>query len=175
MEFPRHPTKTVLMDGSMGRQLQIEGMPRDELFLKIWAARALEDESMHSLVVKCHRDYITAGSTTITTNSYAVQPAYYQKAFPEDWEPRITAHHRLAAELAVEARSEAERNGVVQPGVVQVLGCLGPCCESHRPDLTIEFIRDFGKEHVLSHYTTAALALKAGGCDCLLAETMNSW
>merc|ERR1712070_59483 len=104
---------------------------------------------MHKLIVKCHMDYINAGATYITTNSYAVQPGYHQSAFPDDWEPRIPAHHQLAAELAVEARSIAERDGAVNPGVVKVLGCLGPCRESHRPDLTRDFIQEFGADRVV--------------------------
>ena len=41
----------TVMDGSMGRQLCIEGLPCGELFHKIWAASALADPAYHELVV----------------------------------------------------------------------------------------------------------------------------
>ena len=43
--------QVTVMDGSMGRQLCIEGLPSGELFHKIWAASALADPSHHELIV----------------------------------------------------------------------------------------------------------------------------
>ena len=46
------PGATVtVMDGSMGRQLVVEGLPRGDLFHKIWAASALADPDYHELIV----------------------------------------------------------------------------------------------------------------------------
>ena len=44
-------SQVTVMDGSMGRQLCIEGLPCGELFNKIWAASALADPSYHELIV----------------------------------------------------------------------------------------------------------------------------
>ena len=55
---------TALMDGSMGRQLVLDGLEEDALFRQIWAAKALVDPSLHGLVVEAHKRYIEAGSTT---------------------------------------------------------------------------------------------------------------
>ena len=52
----------TIMDGSMGRQLQIEGLPSTGLFLKIWSASALADPSFHKMVVNTHQRYIRAGA-----------------------------------------------------------------------------------------------------------------
>ena len=41
----------TIMDGSMGRQLVLEGLPRGDLFHKIWAASALADPAYHELIV----------------------------------------------------------------------------------------------------------------------------
>ena len=43
--------QVTVMDGSMGRQLCLEGLPQGELFHKIWAASALADPAYHELVV----------------------------------------------------------------------------------------------------------------------------
>ncbi|KAK3287719.1 hypothetical protein CYMTET_4783 [Cymbomonas tetramitiformis] len=89
----------------MGGQLCLDGMPQDDLFRKIWSARALVDESLHELVVQTHRRYICAGANAITTSNYGVQPSYYAKAFPDDWEHRMLHDTALAAKLAVRARA----------------------------------------------------------------------
>ena len=43
--------QVTVMDGSMGRQLCLEGLPQGALFHKIWAASALADPAFHELVV----------------------------------------------------------------------------------------------------------------------------
>ena len=56
--------KTVLLDGSMGRHLCLNGLPHEEgtLFRKLWSAAALADPKYHDLIVKAHMDYIESGS-----------------------------------------------------------------------------------------------------------------
>ena len=50
------PGATVtVMDGSMGRQLVVEGLPRGDLFHKIWAASALADPAYHELIVSGYK------------------------------------------------------------------------------------------------------------------------
>ena len=51
MNPTRRPRHVTVMDGSMGRQLCIEGLPCGELFHKIWAASALAEPSYHELIV----------------------------------------------------------------------------------------------------------------------------
>lgn len=114
-------------------------------------------------------EYIQAGSKMITTNNYAVQPNYYRRVF-DDWEDRIPVDTELAARLAVEARARC--NAELS---VRILGSLPPICESHRPELTAQFIEDEGEEHCVRFYRTAAEALLRGGVDALLGETLNSW
>ena len=59
----------TIMDGSMGRQLCLDGLPQDDLFRQIWSARALADASYHQLVVDAHISYITAGATVLVRPS----------------------------------------------------------------------------------------------------------
>ena len=73
----------ILLDGSMGRHLCLNGLPHEEntLFRKIWSAAALADSKYHELIIKAHMDYIESGSQLISTNSYGTQPKYYMDAY----------------------------------------------------------------------------------------------
>ena len=51
MNSDRRRRQVTVMDGSMGRQLCLEGLPQGELFHKIWAASALADPAYHELIV----------------------------------------------------------------------------------------------------------------------------
>jgi 2-dehydropantoate 2-reductase len=154
----------IIMDGSMGRQLCLNGMPQDDLFRKIWSARALVDESLHSMVVDAHRSYIEAGATILITNSYGVQPTYYRRAFPDDWKEQMLAHVELATRLAVQARTECSAQNV------RIFGCLPPLCESHRPDLFKAFFVEEGAEAIEGMYRSIAQACLRGGADALIVE-----
>lgn len=81
----------------------------------------------------------------------------------------------MAARLAVKARSEAVRAGVVAGGVARVLGCLPPICESHRPGLTAALTREGGQRLARATYAALAAALIEGGADELMAESMTTW
>ena len=88
----------ILLDGSMGRHLCLNGLPHEEgtLFRKIWSAAALADSKYHDLIIKAHMDYIESGSQIITTNSYATQPKYYADAFgEEDYEELMLKHAKV--------------------------------------------------------------------------------
>jgi S-methylmethionine-dependent homocysteine/selenocysteine methylase len=162
----------TVMDGSMGRQLCVEGLVQDEIYSKIWSARALLDADGHTLIRKVHRDYINVGAKTLTTNNYGVQPNYYSNAFPnEDWQAMMVRDVEVAAKLAVEARDEAAEAG----RDVLVLGCLPPLCESHRPDKFDAFLESQGEERLVGYYRAMADALVRGGVDAFIPETLNSW
>lgn len=154
----------VVMDGGMGRELMRLGVPEDKT---IWSARALVDEKFHPKVVEVHKLFIAAGAQTITTNNYGVQPGYYRRAFPDSWEERIKVDTAIAVRLAVEAKQDHPK--------VKVLGCLPPICESHRSDLTSQFLEEEGTTSATSFYRTIGQALVEGGAEVLLAETMNTW
>mmetsp|Transcript_70088 Transcript_70088/g.200845 ORF Transcript_70088/g.200845 Transcript_70088/m.200845 type:complete len:394 (+) Transcript_70088:99-1280(+) len=155
-----------VMDGSMGRLCMLKGIPEDD---KLWSARGLVEEQYHEIIIEAHMEYIQAGSVMITTNNYAVQPNYYRRVF-DDWQARIASDTETAARLAVEARRRCHAEGSVR-----ILGSLPPICESHRPDLTALFIEEEGEAACLWYYRTIGEALRRGGVDALLAETMNSW
>eukprot|EP00122_Pirum_gemmata_P012336 Pgem_evm1s11459 len=65
-------------------------MPQDDLFKKVWSARALVDKAWHTEIIKVHRKYIETGAKIILTNSYGVQPTYYRRIHSEEeWEKHM--------------------------------------------------------------------------------------
>lgn len=156
--------EVAVLDGSMGRLLLNLGLPSDGV---LWSARALADEQYHSMVVDAHARYIAAGADAITTNNYAVQPCYYRKAFGEEWEAKLKAHTKLAAQLARKARDGSGRPEV------KIMGCLPPLVESHRPDLTEDGYLKEGQAFFARVYETICETL-AEDVDFFLAETMST-
>lgn len=157
----------TIMDGSMGRQLSIQGLPCGELFHKVWSASALVVPAYHEMVVRTHMQYIEAGASLLTTNAYGVQPNYYKKAFPnEDWYSKMLCDAELAAKLAVEARN---RSGHTKEQV-RIFGCLPPVCESHNPEAFFEYLKENGEEFVRKCYRQLGEAALKGGSDALMLE-----
>ena len=107
----------------MGAELIKRGLtPRTGL----WSARALLDEPEG--VVQVHADYIEAGASVITTNSYSTIPSYLAKAGMAESYQELTV---VAAKLARRAADSATIP-------VRVAGCLPPLDESYRHDLVPE-------------------------------------
>jgi len=163
----RMPNDISVMDGSMGRLLMNSGVPQDDV---IWSGRSITEEQYHPKVIEAHMQYIMNGSDLITTNNYTVQPNYYRKAFPTDWESRIPQDSETAARLAKEAVAKCNLDRKVR-----IMGCLPPICDSHRPDLTSAFIAKEGEDFVRNTYRSIGEGLIRGGPpDCFIAETMNT-
>ena len=109
-----------ILDGSMGAELIERGhTPRTGL----WSAKALLD--VPEAVVQVHDDYIAAGASVITTNSYSTIPSYLAKA---DMAESYLALTEVAAKLARQSADAAS-------SPVRVAGCLPPLDESYRHDL----------------------------------------
>ena len=109
-----------ILDGSMGAELIARGhTPRTGL----WSAKALLD--VPQAVVQVHDDYIAAGASIITTNSYSTIPSYLAKADMAESYLDLT---EVAAKLARQSADTA-----LSP--VRVAGCLPPLDESYRYDL----------------------------------------
>ena len=107
----------------MGAELIKRGLtPRTGL----WSARALLDEPEG--VVQVHAEYIEAGASVITTNSYSTIPSYLAKADMAESYQELTV---VAAKLARRAADSATIP-------VRVAGCLPPLDESYRHDLVPE-------------------------------------
>ena len=88
----------TLIDGSMGTCLIDIGLPHGDgsMFKQLWSAAALADDRFHDLIVKAHMEYIKVGSKTITTNSYATQPNYYEETYGKDnYESLMLKHAKV--------------------------------------------------------------------------------
>lgn len=121
---PDTPATMTILDGGMGRELERRGAPFRQ---PEWSALALSlaPDSVRDV----HIDYMKAGATVITTNSYAVTPYHLQERFFGEGASLI----KTAAKLAFEA---VQINKDLNPSAsVQIAGCLPPLFGSYRPDL----------------------------------------
>jgi S-methylmethionine-dependent homocysteine/selenocysteine methylase len=144
-------SKTLILDGGMGRELKRIGAPFRQ---PEWSALALW-EAPH-FVEQAHDAFVQAGARVITTNSYAVVPFHIgEQRFARDGQ-QLAA---LAGELA---RRSANR--AAQP--VTVAGSLPPALGSYRPDLF-----DAAQSQAIHRVLIAGLAPYV---DVWLAETQSS-
>lgn len=144
-------SKTVILDGGMGRELKRIGAPFRQ---PEWSALALW-EAPH-FVEQAHDAFVQAGAQVITSNSYAVVPFHIgEQRFASDG-ARLAA---LSGELARKAAAKA-----AQP--VRVAGSLPPALGSYRPDL-------FDESQALAILQVLVGAL-APHVDLWLAETQSS-
>ena len=112
-------TKTIVLDGGMGRELEQMGAPFRQ---PEWSALALMETP--ELVRTAHENFIASGAEVITTNCYAVIPFHIgQERFDEQGRDLIA----LSAKLAREAVNNSGKN-------VKVAGCIPPIFGSYCPD-----------------------------------------
>lgn len=115
-------TTPLLLDGGMGHLLGTRGASTHD---DLWSARALLDAP--DSVLTAHADYLEAGASVITTNSYSTVPSYLVKAGLAASYLELT---ELAGQLARKAASAHD-------GPALVAGALPPLSESYRPDLVL--------------------------------------
>jgi S-methylmethionine-dependent homocysteine/selenocysteine methylase len=141
----------TVLDGGMGRELQRIGAPFRQ---PEWSALALLEGP--DWVVEAHQNFIEAGSTVITTNSYACVPFHLgDKLFAKEG--------RRLAELAGRlARTAADSHSAA----IRVAGSIPPVLGSYRPDLF-----SVGAAAPLLAVLVEALA---GSVDHWLIETTSS-
>ena len=166
-------TKITFLDGSIGQYIRFNGIPNElePLYKKIWSSSVLTNEKYYEILVKAHLEYINAGSTIITTNSYAIQPNYYSNAYSEEiYEDLMYKHAKLSALLAIKARKR-----VSNKNDVQIFGSLGPIYEFGQLKKFLEFEANNGETYCISFYEKLSWALYDGGVDGFIVETMNCW
>ena len=145
----------TVLDGAMGGEIQ-RRVPAAAHGL--WSATALLDHPQ--MVVDIHREYIDAGATIVTTNTYSTVPSYLGKAGLAERYPELTASAARLARRAVAESGAAE-------GEVLVAGSLPPLSESYRADLVPD------AEAALPIYGTMVKAM-VDYVDLFLCETMAS-
>ncbi|RLB51853.1 MAG: homocysteine S-methyltransferase family protein, partial [Deltaproteobacteria bacterium] len=130
-----------ILDGAIGTELIARGFDLDA---PAWSARAIEDAP--DLLARIHADYVGAGASLHTANTFRTQPL----ALGKGWAAAL----RAAVDIARDA---------VSPECA-VLGSMAPIHDCYRPDLSP------GKKGRAQHREVAS-ALANAGCDALLCET----
>jgi homocysteine S-methyltransferase len=136
-------------DGAMGTLLAERGIPSGSCFEALCLERP-------ELILEIHREYLAAGASVITTNSFG---ANAQKLASFALESRAVEINRRAAGLAREAVMEAGKQAWVA-GSVGPLGVSGSEAEARGIDREALFRGQIA-------------ALLDGGCDLILLETFQ--
>ncbi|WP_227428942.1 homocysteine S-methyltransferase family protein [Psychrobacter sp. I-STPA6b] len=148
---PTHNKRSVtLLDGGMGRELERRGAPFRQ---PEWSALALMQAPEH--VLQTHLDYLQAGATLITINSYALTPFHLGDRFYHEGQ-RLAV---LASKLAYQAVQTSHTSA-------QICACLPPLFGSYRPDL-------FDKSQAYN-IAMPLIEAQAPYADIWLAETVSS-
>ena len=130
-----------ILDGAIGTELISHGLDLDA---PDWSARAIAEAP--DLLARIHADYVGAGATLHTANTFRTQP----QALGEGWVAALGAAVGIARDA-------------VSPECA-VLGSMAPINDCYRPDLSP------GAEGRAQH-REVALALADAGCNVLLCET----
>lgn len=130
-----------ILDGAIGTELVLRGLALDA---PDWSARAIAQAP--DMLARIHADYVEAGATLHTANTFRTQP----RALGDGWVGAL----RTAVGIAKEA---------VAP-VGTVLGSIAPVEDCYRPDLSPGV-------KARAEHREVARSLADAGCDLLLCET----
>jgi S-methylmethionine-dependent homocysteine/selenocysteine methylase len=146
--------KTVtLLDGGMGQELvRRSGTSPSPL----WSAQIMLD--MPELVEQLHLDFIRAGSTVITVNTYSATP---ERLALQGQSDKFDALQAAAGAVALSAREKSGVEGV------RIAGCLPPLVASYHPELAPP------KDVSLQNYRHIVTA-QSPYVDLFVCETMAS-
>lgn len=109
----------LLLDGSLGQELvKRHGKPPTPL----WSTAVMLDNV--ELVEAVHRDYLAAGASVVTTNTYAI---HRDRLEPQGMDSHFETLFHMATAAAARAR-DAHGSGLIA-------GSLGPLGASYRADL----------------------------------------
>lgn len=128
----------TILDGGMGRELERRGAPFRQ---PEWSALALS--LAPASVRDIHLDYLKAGATVVTVNSYAVTPYHLGDKFFTEGEALIKTAAKLAFEAVQISKNQADNQQANNqtnkksdsPINLKIAGCLPPLFGSYRPDL----------------------------------------
>lgn len=141
----------ILLDGGMGQELvQRSKNPAHPQ----WSAHVMREEP--EIVQAVHEDYLRAGATVITLNTYSTTPGRFENfGVPEQFETM----YMKAIDLAHGARDAVGTEATIA-------GCLPPLIGSYQPDLLP------ADEVLLEEYRTLA-GMAADHVDVFICETMS--
>lgn len=145
--------RVTLIDGGMGQEL-VRRSGKDPS--PLWSAQVMLDTP--EIVEQLHLDFIQAGASVITLNTYSATPE------------RLAAHGRGDLFDSVQkAACDVARGAIARSGneQVQIAGCLPPLVASYHPELTPP------KEIAIETYARISQA-QNDAADFFICETMAS-
>ena len=140
-------TDVILLDGGMGQELvkRATGTPT-----ALWSTHVMLENP--GMVAQVHRDFMQAGATVATTNTYAI---HRDRLVDTPWADRFADLHTMALAEARVSKAPV------------IAGAIGPLVASYRPDLHPD--ADTGAPMY------AEIAQMIGpSCDLILCETVCS-
>jgi len=144
----------TLLDGGVGQEIyRRAGKPADPL----WATRVMMNQP--DIVKNVHQDFISAGASMITINSYTSTPTRLERDGKLRWFDKL---QRQASAIAAAARDELGNSAAD----VQIAGCLPPLVGSY-----VANERSFSD---LKQEYEQIVAIQAPEVDVLLIETMSN-
>ncbi len=146
----------ILKDGGTGQELMARSSHPPS---KLWSAEVMEREP--DLVEAVHRDFIAAGSSLITLNSYTATPERLGREMsPAAAMTRFEALQHQAIAIAQAACQDA-------PHPVSIAGCLPPLVASFHAEVSPDF------DTSLASYRRI-VPMQKPACAVMLIETMSS-
>jgi len=142
----------VLLDGGMGQEL-IRRSP--DALTQLWGGAVLRDHP--HIVRQLHEDFIRAGATAITTNSYSLTRPRLGRDGQEDM---LDPLQNRACEIAIEAVDATGADAAI-------LGALPPLNGSYHPESVPPV------PEAAAQYAEIA-AIQADYVDAFIVETMSS-
>jgi homocysteine S-methyltransferase len=148
----RRMTNIVLLDGGMGQEL-VRRSP--DTLTQLWGGAVLRDHP--DIVGGLHQDFLRAGATAITTNSYSLTRPRLARDGQED---QLESLQHSACEVACEAIDAMGAD-------VALLGCLPPLNGSYHP-ASAPSVEDAAQQFA------EIATMQAPFVDALVIETMSS-
>ena len=147
--------RVLLADGAWGTELMKLGLEHGEC-PEEWNIKNQDK------VLSVARSYVDAGSDLILTNSFGASSIQLKR---HNLEGRAAELNRLAAELSVRAAADAAAEPDWNGRSVVVVGDMGPCGRMYN-------MGEVGEAELFDSFAEQAAALRDGGAQWLLIETM---
>jgi homocysteine S-methyltransferase len=146
----------MILDGAMGTEIEKQGYDTSSF---LWSAQILLDNP--SVVQEIHNEYFKADADIIVTNTFRVSPYSFKKAGYD--ENLSTKAMFKAIELAVNAKEESNKEGLIFGSIASLEDCF-------RPDLA-------PKESILEefHQKTLETMDRSSDIELILFETHNNF
>jgi homocysteine S-methyltransferase len=153
---------TLILDGALGTELTRRGV---DTTLPLWSAGALD--AAPDVVTQIHRDYLNAGATILTANTFRTNVRALAKAGMAHRARELTLKAVAVARAAIRSMGAEEQGGEPVP-LPLIAGSMAPVEDCYSPDLVP------GDDELAAEHGELARHLANAGVDLILAETHNT-